>query len=571
MDDQFWPSVGALSGVNQLVQPMWPQWGADSVYQPLVAVNLTAEYQDNDIQYLPGLATWNTTDSQTYTFNLRQNINFSNGDPLNAYQVWSEMYAFYYLSGNASGWDQSYSVFNMSTSNFGPAVIALMNQSGVVNPSQALLNVMENSSWPIYVTGPYTIVYHLAAPFVYFPGTLTSYNGLIWDVQFVLQHGGFGTPTTPNTYFNTVPIPGTGPYIITQVLTDSYITFAQNPDYWGRNLTLQQISANPILDPGHVKNAIIYYKTDDLARYTDLSTGAAQIAAINTPNFNRILADPTQFGYVSVPAWGQVATTLALNTQRYPTNITDVRQAIAHAINLTQIADEAFFGKLTPFVGPEYPGWKQFYDLGNLSTYSYNITLAEQYLNESKVDVSTLPTLDFEVEPGCQWCVTTAQVIQSDLGQIGLTVNIVVSPTFYQYYGPYSTNLANAQQISQLAYLGSATWAPDALTPADNWLNFVNNQSLYGNWAIYTNPVVQNCVDALTSNSNVTYIQGLCTQAQQQIYNDAPYVWLGINGLWYGGGSLAYSKGTVTSFLLDQQWDGSDTLPFINTVLLGGS
>ena len=45
-----------------------------------------------------------SSDGRTYTFNLRQNVSFSNGDQLNAYQVWLQMYATYYLTGNSSGW-----------------------------------------------------------------------------------------------------------------------------------------------------------------------------------------------------------------------------------------------------------------------------------------------------------------------------------------------------------------------------------------------------------------------------------------------------------------------------------
>ena len=99
-------------------------------------------------------------DGRTYTFNLRQ-VNFSNGDPFNAYQVWGEMYGFYYLAFNASSWMLSYNVFNMSPVRFGPATIALMNQSGLINPNSQLMSIMENQSWPIYVTGPHTIVFHL--------------------------------------------------------------------------------------------------------------------------------------------------------------------------------------------------------------------------------------------------------------------------------------------------------------------------------------------------------------------------------------------------------------------------
>ncbi len=104
-----------------------------------------------------------------------------------------EDYGYYYLSANASSWDQV-PIYNMSNVSFGPATIALINESGLINPSQQALDIMMNSSWPVYVTGPYQIVFHLANPFAGFLGTQVGVNGLIFDTQFVLDHGGFGTP-----------------------------------------------------------------------------------------------------------------------------------------------------------------------------------------------------------------------------------------------------------------------------------------------------------------------------------------------------------------------------------------
>ena len=358
----------------------WPNSLAYTVYQSLVTVNETAQFTTGNIQYLPGLATgWNvSSDGTTYTFNLRQNVNFSDGNPFNAYQAWMEYYGLYYLTANSSTWMESYPLFNMNTSNFGPATIALINQSNLINPSQQVLNIMMNSSWPIYVTGPYTLVFHLANPFIFFPGVLVVYDGLMFDTQWLLDHGGFGTPTTYNSYFNHNPIPGNGPYVVTQVAENNYVSFTQNPTYWGDTLTPAQLAFQPLWDPGHAKNVIVYDKPDDIARYTDLSTGAAQIATIETQDFNLITSN-SQYSYFVNPPWNGEVALMGLNVNDYPTNITDVRQAIVHAINYSQMYAQGYDQNMTPYVGPEYPSWSQYYDLGNFKPYQYNLTLAEQY------------------------------------------------------------------------------------------------------------------------------------------------------------------------------------------------
>jgi len=572
IDADIWPLSGsinelyAISGTNSWC---WLCW---TVYEPLVQVNVVAEYQNGNIQYTPGLATnWTvSSDGTVYTFSLRPNVTFSDGNPFNAYQVWMQMYGFYYLSGNASAWLVNYNLFNMGNVTFGPATVALINQSGLISPSQTAKNIMMNSSWPIYVTNQNQIVFHLKSPFVWFPSVLVAFDGLMYDAQYLLDHGGFGTPTAFNPYFNSNPLPGTGPYMVTSVSQNAYVIFTQNPNYWGRNLSAAEIAAQPFFSPGTVKNVIVNLKTDDLVRYTDLSSGASQMSSIQGSDWNLVANNP-EYSYFKLPPWTGEVAFLGLNTKIYPTNITAVRQAIVHAINYTDLINKAYLGQMTPYVGPEYPAWSQFYDLGNLTPYQYNLTLAKQDL--SQANITNMPTFTYDTFSGCQPCVNVGQVVQSDLAAIGLTVNIQVTTesTYYAPYGSYTTNVQNAQQIGQLSsILGGQVWAPFALNPADYWVSFVSNGSLYGNWAIYSNPVVQKCVNAFTSSANSTFIQGLCKAAQAQIYNDAPYAWIGLNRLWNpSGGSIVWKSNVIKSFLVEPLFTGQDDLPIFQTVVLG--
>ena len=567
IDDASWP----FGDLNPLGTGTWPNWFQFTEYQPLVSINDTAEYATGQVQYLPGLAqSWNmSSDGMTYTFNLRHEITFSNGDPFNAYNVWLMAYANYYLLGNSSGWLLSYTVFDYSNVNFGAATVSMINQTGgVVNPTGHGLAVMENSSWPIYVTGPYQIVFHLAAPFTYFPALMINFG--IADMQYALDHGGFGTAAAPNTYFELNALPGTGPYKVTGISPQAYVEFSQNPTYWGRNLTSAQIAGDVLLDPGHVPNVIVNYKSDDLSRYTDVSTGTAQIAAIEAADWSLVTSNPSKFSYTVMPPWAMFVSFMALNTDLYPTNNTDFRLAVVHAINYTDIISKAFLGEAAPYVGPEYPAYTQFYDLGNSPDYSYNVTLASHYLAESNVPSGT--TITFRTLSGCEYCSIIGQIVQADLGQIGITVDILIVPsgTFANPYGSYQTDLQDTSQIGNLALIGSdGAWAPDALTPADNWVSFVSNESFFGNFANYYNPIVQSCVNAFTSTTNTSYIQALCTKAQTQIYNDAPYAWLGVLRLWDIDGSLVWQKGVINSFALDPVFSGETTIPIFNTVTFG--
>jgi glutathione transport system substrate-binding protein len=407
----------------------------------------------------------------------------------------------------------------------------------------------------------------MSVPYQQFLGLLETGFGQIFDSQWALDHGGFGTPTSYNSYFNQHPIPGTGPYFVSSMSEQAYVIFDQNPTYWGNRLTSQQIAAQPLLDPGHVKKAIINYKPDDLTRYSDLSSGSAQIAAILQSNWNLVQANSAKYNYLSLPSWSSLVSALGLNNQIYPTNITDVRQAIVHALNYTQIAQAAFLGQVAPFFGPEYPAWKDYYNPGNYS-YQYNLTLAKQYL--TKANITNFPTLNMNIVSEYPLAQNIAQTVQGDLGQIGINVaiNVQAPSLFYTPYGSYTYEVQNAAQIGNLVeYFG--TWAVDRMTAADDWITFVSNQSYAGNTALYSNSVVQSAISALVTSSNSSYIHSQLAAAEKQIYNDAPYAWLGVMKLWYADGSLVWEKNVVNSFYVDPTMTAWDTSPFINTVTFG--
>jgi len=569
MEDTLWP----IDDMNQLYGYAglpFPGWGLDGVYQSLVYVNETYMFSTGVAQYLPGLAqNWTVSpNGETYTFNLRQGVNFSNGDVFNAYEVWAQMYTFYYLSANSSGWFVSYDLFNMSNVNFGASTLSLLNQSGLNNPNSQTLNLMQNSSWPIYAKGPYQIVFQLSGPFVYFPGLMIVFAGTMFDMQYVMHNGGPGNATNVNSYFNTNAIPGTGPYVVSGFSENSYISYTQNPNYWGKDLTTGQIQANPFLDPGHVKNVIIYYKSADLARYTDLSDGTAQIAAIGQANWNLITSNPSKYSYSTVPQYSTLYIPISLNTKLFPTNITMVRQAIVHAINYTDLIDKALAGQGRELVSPEYPLYSQFYNLDNETPYTYNLTLAKQDL--AAAHVTNMPAITYYMPNDWQVAKVMGEVIQSDLAALNITVNIDLAQVsdYQSNFGTYAFNLNNTANEGQITVCGGFTWGPSELTPADAWVDFLSNTSTWGNTAVYYNSTVQSAIDTFFSSNNISQIQSAIKVAQQQVYKDAPLITVQL-GLLYGDGSLAWKNGVIKSFLVDPLTTGEDTMPIINTVTFG--
>jgi len=467
-----------------------------------------------------------------------------------------------------------YPIFNFSHVNFGLSVVNMMNGTGIVNPSAQLLALMQDNSWPFSCPDAHTLVVNLKGPFAFTPLVFSQFAGVMVDSQFIVNNGGFGTPASgPNSAFDNIISPGTGPYIMTKYSPASYEEFQQNPNYWGNNLTAAQIQANPYLDPGHYKTIFVYWKQDDLVRYTDLSTGAAQVVTIFSQDWPLIQQNPTKFGAYTIPNQSMIIEGVGMNTLRYPTNLTLVRDAIVHAINYSDLWNKVFFGQAAPLVGPEYSAFSQYYDLGNLPPYNYNLTRAMADIKASGINTQTLAPLDFRIVAGCGVCISGAQVVQSDLGAIGLNVQVEVIPPselgfpYVAGYGPYATSLNYSQQEAHFTWMGYPSYAPNAPTPADAWLAFVNTKGLGADYANYANPTVQACVDAWTSTSDQNQLINLCTAANAQIYKDVPYIWLASPKLAFASGSLAYSKAAIKSLLMDPSFTGESTTAILNTVV----
>ncbi|MGB7764985.1 MAG: ABC transporter substrate-binding protein, partial [Candidatus Acidiferrales bacterium] len=148
--------------------------------------------RDDHLDLAPDLAEkWEMPDAQTYIFHLRHGVHFSNGQPLTSADV---KFTFDSI------------------------------RSGAIKTAKRGAFALVDS---ITTPDPYTVIFHLSAPYASFPLNLTRQA-----VGVVPQNAG------PD--FAQHPV-GTGPFRLVSLVTDEEILVERNPDYFGGAPTLARV------------------------------------------------------------------------------------------------------------------------------------------------------------------------------------------------------------------------------------------------------------------------------------------------------------------------------------------
>jgi len=503
-------TLGEPSGLDVAYSTDAPAYEIEqNIYQGLVW------YCGTDVTQLCGvLATsWQqSADGLTYTFNLRQGVHFSNGDNFSAYSVWFNYYRLTLNNG-----PPGYIIGPVMFSN-GSITLNDLNTFDFQNPTAAQLAVMENPSQSIQVVSEYEIAFHLSAPLGSFLARMAAPPGGIEDPAFVQAHGGTQANGTVNQYVDANGAPGTGPYVVTSWVHGQSITLGLNPDYWGPT--------------PQVSTVVIQYKSNTLDAINDLKTGTAQMMYTVPVNLlPSITGTPgitlENHGLSFDLAW------LSLNTQSYPLNITNVRLAINYAINKTALITDILHGYGVAFQGPVPQGMFGYND--SITPVGYNLTEAKALLAQAGfAGGSGIRPLSLMYYTGDPVIAATVQAVQSDLAQIGITVNLngVTQATYFN-------TAATLPRVSNYPDIFWSAWFPDFAYPDDYAYSFENVASVFDN-SNFNNPQLNLWTSQALNSSSATQQALLYSQVQALDKTLSPNVWL-----WQfkvGDGIPAYSS-----------------------------
>jgi len=269
------------------------------------------------------------------------------------------------------------------------------------DPDQQALMGYQNQA--IVATNSRTLRFNLLQPYSMFLLNLAPSWGSLIDPTWIdnPENCGGVSNNTICANFNTKGGPGTGPYMYGTIgAYNSFITLNANPNYWATGLTQAQLCSQPgeavcapVLQPPRIKTVVMNYSGSPATISKAFDTNNAQLTVVGIEQLAQLYQS---YNYSAYFTFNQLLhglgyyleeTGIGLNGQVFPTNITDFRLAIVHAVNYSNLLTQVFsvngIQLAQLFQPPAPPGFGSLDNPGGIKLYSYNLTLAAKYLNES--------------------------------------------------------------------------------------------------------------------------------------------------------------------------------------------
>jgi len=415
---------------------------------------------------IPRLAdSWEvSSDGKTWTFNLKQGVTFSSGNPVTADDV----------------------VFSW-----------LRDKYMAVN---GMFSIVDN----VEAVDPNTVKVTLSAPAADFLPMVSHPGWGILDSVVVKAHGGVATPDTATA--DTAKLwldqnsAGSAAYILTKWAPKAEVDMEVNPNYRGEK---------PFFDKVIIKDA-----SDPTATLQMLQTGDADIVPYVDINLDeQAKSDPNLQVFVNQSQdTYYFAMTSKCTTEVSPETAAilckpDVRKAIANAIDYDGLIKQILKGYglhapailpigmsvIDPALGPKY-----------------DVAKAKEYLTKAGYANGFTMDLTYNSNPQRD---TIAAKIKNDLAAVGITANLK----------PLETTVYLTQMRAQQLPVGFGGWTPDYLDPTlwtDNY-SCLDLQIAHRMW--YDSKAACDLGHQIKSELDTTKRQQEITQLQQIWLDDMPF------------------------------------------------
>ena len=293
---------------NGIVKSIDPGWIISEANQVELIEQLflgLTTLEKETYQIVPRLAEkWEKNEEGTvYTFWIRPDIKWSNGEPVTAHDVVWTIQRNFRISG---GWNAAFHVLKA----------AQLNKEKLGNDPQA-----DISSLGVRALDDYTVTFTLEEPVLFFPA-LVSYAPYRPLPSWIEKQG--------EQWKELKEIPSNGPYKLIKWEDDEMILAKNTAYYDADKVNITKVSYLTV--PRSLTGFAMYEKNqlDIIGGTNYLRLPQTELARIKS---NMILSKELKGGFEACTEW------YGFNTQRSPTNDLQVRQAIAAAIDKQLLID----------------------------------------------------------------------------------------------------------------------------------------------------------------------------------------------------------------------------------------
>ena len=457
-------------------------------------------YQEPDGSFAPWLASsWEaSSDGLHYTFQLRQDVTFQDGEPFNAAAVKANF---------------DHVVAPETASADAASLIGYAAEGGYYDSTE----VVDEFTVRVNFTKPY-------APFLQAVSTakLGFYSPKVLETKAAqLAAGGPGISV------------GTGPYTMTEYVPNEKIVFEANPDYnWAPKGTKHE-------GPAMIKTLVLRILTESSVRTGSLTSGEVQMAGSIAANTVSQIGDGFTIEKIQDPG---IPYSLFLNEKHGVFSDVNVRKAFAEAIDIDRNVDSVYQGQVERAWSILSPATPNAYDPSVENSLAYNQKDANALLDAAgwtARDSDGYRTKDGK-RLSVQWIAWTpvsdanasfAVAVQSDLKKIGFEVirDDYEVGKFYELY------LARDFDLSDWSF---PSVDADALSAHLHTGGYKNGSSL-------SDPAVDSLLDQAVASSDPAVRKGLYEKLQQWNVKN-----LALIPIYVPTSTTAFTK-TVTGLIFD--------------------
>ncbi|WP_027339340.1 ABC transporter substrate-binding protein [Halonatronum saccharophilum] len=427
---------------------------------------------DEDLNVVPAIAKdWDISDdSLTWTFYLRDNVYFHDGNHLTADDV---VYSFSRILDPKTQSPRAW-LFDR------------------VEGAEAFQNGEADAVSGLKALDDYTVEITLAEPFTPFLSVLTMEVASIVSPEAAKEYG---------DDFTRNPI-GAGPFEFVSWRNDHQLELVKNENYY--------IDGLPYLD--EVVFRIISESSPAFAEYEQGNIYEMADGDIPDGQMQRVLtSDEFSEELINVPTLGTYY--FGFNTEVEPFNDKKVRQAMNFAINRDIIADVLMNGTVTPARGILPPGMPGYND--EIEGYNFDVDRAKELLAEAGYPDGLPGTyeLAYNTDDTHQ---SIAEALQRNLKSIGVDVELI-----NMEWGTYIEKVDDGDtEMFRLGWIAAYADADYFLHP----LFHSSNAGPGGNGAFYSNSEIDEMLDKARGMEPGEDRVELYQEAERIIVDDAPWI-----------------------------------------------